>query len=50
MAEIDTRVRILNAAELLFTQQGFEATTLRQITGAAGANLAAVNYLSLIHI
>ena len=44
MAEIDTRVRILDAAELLFTEQGFEATTLRQITGAAGANLAAVNY------
>jgi len=44
MAEIDTRVRILDAAESLFTEQGFEATTLRQITGAAGANLAAVNY------
>ena len=44
MAEIDTRVRILDAAELLFTEQGFEATTLRQITGAAGVNLAAVNY------
>ena len=44
MAEIDTRQRILDAAELLFTDYGFEATTLRQITGAAGANLAAVNY------
>ena len=44
MTEIDTRVRILDAAELLFTEQGFEATTLRQITGAAGVNLAAVNY------
>lgn len=44
MAEIDTRVRILDAAESLFTEQGFEATTLRQITGAAGVNLAAVNY------
>lgn len=44
MAEIDTRVRILDAAELLFTEQGFEATTLRQITGAAAVNLAAVNY------
>jgi len=44
MAEIDTRLRVLDAAELLFTEQGFEATTLRQITGAAGANLAAVNY------
>jgi AcrR family transcriptional regulator len=44
MAEIDTRLRILDAAELLFTEQGFEATTLREITGAAEVNLAAVNY------
>ena len=44
MPEIDTRVRILDAAELLLTEQGFEATTLRRITGAAGVNLAAVNY------
>lgn len=44
MAEIDTRLRILDAAELLFTEHGFEATTLRQITGVAEVNLAAVNY------
>lgn len=44
MADIDTRQRILDAAEALFTEQGFEATTLRQITGAAEVNLAAVNY------
>ena len=44
MAEADTRQRILDAAEILFTEQGFEATTLRQITGAAEVNLAAVNY------
>ena len=44
MAEIDTRVRILDAAEALFTEDGFEATTLRQITAAAEVNLAAVNY------
>jgi AcrR family transcriptional regulator len=44
MAEADTRLRILDAAELLFTEQGFEVTTLRQITGAAEVNLAAVNY------
>lgn len=44
MAEIDTRLRILDAAETLFTEHGFEATTLRQITGAAEVNLAAVNY------
>lgn len=44
MAETDTRARILDAAELLFTEQGFDATTMRQITGAAEVNLAAVNY------
>ncbi len=40
----DTRRRILDAAEALFTEHGFEATTLRQITGRAQVNLAAVNY------
>lgn len=44
MAEFDTRLRILDAAESLFMEHGFEATTLRQITGAAEVNLAAVNY------
>jgi AcrR family transcriptional regulator len=39
-----TRDRILNAAELLFVERGFEATSLREITSRAGANLAAVNY------
>jgi AcrR family transcriptional regulator len=39
-----TRERILNAAEVLFVERGFEATSLRQITSKAGANLAAVNY------
>lgn len=40
----DTRARILDAAEELFVAHGFEATTLRMITAAAQANLAAVNY------
>ena len=44
MADSDTRQRILDVAEELFTEQGFDATTLRQITGAAEVNLAAVNY------
>jgi len=44
MAEIDTRIRILDAAEVLFMENGLDATTLRQITGAADVNLAAVNY------
>lgn len=39
-----TRQRILDTAERLFADQGFHATTLRQITRDAGVNLAAVNY------
>lgn len=42
--EADTRSRILDAAERLFMEHGFEATTLRTITAAAAVNLAAVNY------
>ena len=44
MSDPDTRARILAAAEQLFTEHGFEATSLRLITGAAKVNLAAVNY------
>jgi AcrR family transcriptional regulator len=40
----DTRDRILREAASLFALQGFQATTLREITIAAQANLAAVNY------
>src|SRR5881394_149494 len=40
----DTKTRILDAAESLFMEHGFEATSLRQLTAAAGVNLAAVNY------
>jgi AcrR family transcriptional regulator len=40
----DTKTRILDAAESLFMAHGFEATSLRQLTSAAGVNLAAVNY------
>jgi len=36
--------RILDVAEALFMEHGFEATTLRQITAKAAANLAAVHY------
>jgi AcrR family transcriptional regulator len=39
-----TKDRILDAAEALFMEHGFEATSLRTITSAAEANLAAVNY------
>ncbi len=39
-----TKERILDAAEALFMEHGFEATSLRLITAAAGVNLAAANY------
>jgi len=39
-----TKDRILDAAEGLFMEHGFEATSLRAITAAAAVNLAAVNY------
>jgi AcrR family transcriptional regulator len=40
----DTKTRILDAAEQLFMEHGFEATSLRSLTAAAGVNLAAVHY------
>ena len=43
-APVATKARILDAAEALFMEHGFEATSLRLITAAAGVNLAAVNY------
>lgn len=44
MPKADTKDTILNAAEDLFAEQGFAATSLRQLTARAGVNLAAVNY------
>ncbi|MEO6799375.1 MAG: TetR/AcrR family transcriptional regulator [Rhodanobacter sp.] len=43
-ATLSTRDRILGAAEALFAQRGFDGASLRQLTAAAGVNLAAVNY------
>lgn len=40
----DTKTRLLDAAEKLFGQHGFDATSLRDITADAQVNLAAVNY------
>jgi AcrR family transcriptional regulator len=40
----DTRRRLLEAAEALFIECGYEAMSLRQVTAKAHANLAAVNY------
>ncbi|MEW6996350.1 TetR/AcrR family transcriptional regulator [Colwelliaceae bacterium BS250] len=41
---MDTKTKILNAAELLFADKGFTGTSLREITSIAEVNLAAVNY------
>lgn len=41
---VNTRQAILDAAEKLFAEVGMEAASIRQITAAAGVNLAAVNY------
>jgi AcrR family transcriptional regulator len=40
----ETRTRILDAAEELFMQHGFEGTSMRLLTARAEVNLAAVNY------
>src|SRR5512145_2556330 len=40
----DTRQRLLDAAEALFARRGLAGTSVREITEAAGANLAAINY------
>lgn len=44
METVQTRERLLQAAEKLYAEQGFEGTSLRDLTSAADANLAAVNY------
>ena len=44
VADAGTKARILDVAEQLFMEHGFEATSLRSLTAAASVNLAAVNY------
>ncbi len=39
-----TRESILDSAERLFAERGVAAVSVRDITGAAGANLGAINY------
>jgi AcrR family transcriptional regulator len=41
---IDTKEKILDTAERLFGENGYGATSLRQIIAEAGVNLAAVHY------
>lgn len=38
------RDRILDAAERLFAEKGFEGASVRDLAAAAGVNLAAINY------
>ncbi|MBW2477332.1 MAG: CerR family C-terminal domain-containing protein [Deltaproteobacteria bacterium] len=40
----DTKSALLDCAEQLFLEKGFERVSIREITEAAGANVAAVNY------
>ena len=44
MASVETKERILDAAERLFAERGFAGTSLRSVTKAAGVNLAAIHY------
>ena len=41
---IATRQRLLESAQQLFAEQGFDRVSVRDITDRAGANVAAVNY------
>jgi AcrR family transcriptional regulator len=43
-SSIETRQRIIEAAEKLFAMRGIEGVSIRDITHAAGVNLAAINY------
>src|SRR5689334_21302266 len=40
----DTKEKLLDTAERLIAENGYVATSLRQIIGEAGVNLAAVHY------
>ena len=40
----DTRARILDMAEDLFSEQGFDRVSIRDITNKARVNLASINY------
>jgi AcrR family transcriptional regulator len=41
---MSTKNKILDAADILFADKGFNGTSLREITSQANVNLAAVNY------
>jgi AcrR family transcriptional regulator len=39
-----TREKLLDTAEALFFEKGYENVSIRELTGAAGTNVAAINY------
>jgi AcrR family transcriptional regulator len=43
-AQHDTKNRLLDAAERLFAEHGFEGTSVRAVTRAAAASVSAANY------
>lgn len=44
LSQSESKRRLLDAAELLFAEHGFEAVSVRDITQHAKANVAAINY------
>jgi AcrR family transcriptional regulator len=42
--EVSTRERLLDEAEALFAEKGYNAVSVREIIAAANCNLAAINY------
>lgn len=44
VSTIKTRSQILDAAERRFAQTGYDGTSIRDITGDAGVNVAAIHY------
>lgn len=44
MEQVSTKDQIMDVAERLFGEKGFDGTSMRELTKAAEVNLAAVNY------
>jgi AcrR family transcriptional regulator len=44
MSPCDTKMRILDSAEHMFSQNGYNNTSMRSLAASAGVNLASANY------